>query len=222
MNSPDLRDRVFGRLRVIAFAKEGSRGAVWFCLCNCGAKRVVSGRDLLSGNSKSCGCLRAIGASIAGVRTPEYCCWQNMITRCERQNARSYKNYGARGVKVCDRWRHGENGSTGFECFLADVGKRPAKGFSLDRFDNARGYEPENCRWASRQTQAHNRRTSIWLAVNGEKMILDQVIKKYRVKKTLCYKLISEGTSLVDLKQTARISLGACNLCQDGLKIKGL
>ena len=84
--------------------------------------------------------------------TPTYDAWHNMIQRCTNPKSPEYRNYGARGISVCDRWRR-------FELFLEDVGERPAPGLSLDRYPNNDGnYEPGNVRWATRREQALNRR----------------------------------------------------------------
>lgn len=83
--------------------------------------------------------------------TPEYDAWYGMITRCTKPNCRSYPYYGGRGIKVCDRWLK-------FENFLADMGRRPGNGYSLDRKNNDGNYEPGNCRWATKTEQNRNRR----------------------------------------------------------------
>lgn len=86
--------------------------------------------------------------------------WRNMHRRCGNPSDRGYRYYGARGIKVCERWND-------FERFLADMGFRPV-GMSIDRIDNDKGYEPSNCRWADRNTQARNRRTARHVELNGE------------------------------------------------------
>lgn len=89
-----------------------------------------------------------------GLQTPEYKAWSGMKQRCYSPRCRSYRNYGARGITVCDRWRDS------FENFLADMGRKPAANLSIDRIDNDGNYEPGNCRWATWTQQANNTRRS--------------------------------------------------------------
>lgn len=85
--------------------------------------------------------------------TPTYYSWASMLARCINENDPAYPRYGGRGITVCDRWI----GKEGFKNFLTDMGEKP-DGRSLDRTDNGRGYEPSNCRWATRKEQAANTR----------------------------------------------------------------
>ncbi len=107
------------------------------------------------GMTKSCGCLqreRAGSFARHGMsQSPEYTSWQQMKNRCLNPNGEVYKNYGARGIRICDRW-------LSFENFLEDMGKRPSPRHTLGRLDNDGDYEPDNCEWQTATEQNKNRR----------------------------------------------------------------
>jgi hypothetical protein len=87
-----------------------------------------------------------------GKRTPEHAAWHTMKDRCYNSNDKSYKNYGGRGIKVCDRWLHS------YENFLEDMGRKPSPNHSLGRASNNGDYDPVNCRWETTKQQTRNRR----------------------------------------------------------------
>lgn len=166
----DLIGQVFGYLTVIHRMEPSSRqfkDVAWLCVCFCGKQKIALGSRLRNGDTRSCGCLKRESISqvkfIHGLsNTPEYEAWNEMRRRCERRTSISFRNYGARGITVCDRW------CNSFEKFLADMGPRPGKGYSLDRIDNTKNYSPENCRWATKQEQNRNKRTNVLITYNGE------------------------------------------------------
>jgi hypothetical protein len=149
----DLSGRRFGRLTALRYAHSDDGGrAHWFCQCDCGATTTVRGKDL--GKQTSCGCqkreqISALKLTHGKRWTKAYKCWQNMLARCRTPTNKSFKDYGARGIKVL---------YASFEAFFADMGE-PPPGMTLDRRDNDGNYEPGNCRWATPAMQRANRRS---------------------------------------------------------------
>lgn len=131
----------------------------WLCNCDCGGSTVALTTNLNRGGSRSCGCARyAVHTTHGRSKTREYRIWSAMRDRCSNPSRRSFKHYGGRGIRVCDRWQS-------FDNFLADMG--PSNGLTLDRVDNSRGYSPDNCRWADMKTQARNKRSARDVAVQS-------------------------------------------------------
>lgn len=168
----DLSGARFGRLVVIEYAgPRYPRGFMWKCQCDCGDIAQTDGDSLRRGYARSCGCLRrektsarrSRGFSSMSVGTTSdpatYTSYSGMISRCYNSSVPKFSLWGGRGISVCDRWRIGENGQSGYECFVADMGPRPSRALSIDRFpDNDGNYEPGNCRWASTSQQRLNQR----------------------------------------------------------------
>lgn len=122
---------------------------------------------------------------------PEYELWISMKQRCENPKNKNYKYYGGRGIKVCDRWK----GKSGFKHFTEDVGPRPSKNHTLDRFPDKNGnYEPTNVRWATKKEQGGNTRKNTWLEFNGEKKILSEWARYYGVTNTFICRLLQKKT----------------------------
>ena len=156
----DFAGQRFGRLVALSpAAQDGRRRTMWHCACDCGGALRVRTDALTGGNTVSCGCgsrgRRRHGDSYCGGRrrpSPEYVSWRAMKNRM-RPTHDSFKYYGGRGIKVCERWLRYEN-------FLADMGRKPSPIHSIDRIDTDGHYEPGNCRWATPAEQTKNRRRS--------------------------------------------------------------
>lgn len=157
--------------------RAADRPGYWLCRCDCGTEKVLRGSHVASGETTSCGCRRSSRGDVSG--TPEYRAWLNMIARCTHPHHEAYARYGGRGITVCPEWLES------FERFVADVGPRPSHALSLERIDNARGYEPGNCRWATSVEQNRNRRSNRTLTYHGETRCLSEWAQRYGLSPAL-------------------------------------
>lgn len=184
----------FGRYVVVSGQSDRGKHHV-LCRCDCGNERAVYRYSLLSGDAKSCGCFRreltAKNKTTHGLRhTPEYDVWHGMLMRCHNPKKRSFADYGARGIIVCDRWRES------FAAFYADMGQRPSPAHTIERRNNDGPYEPSNCYWATRATQNANTRKNHRLTVNGETHHLAEWARRSGLSHATIIRRLSLGWSI--------------------------
>lgn len=172
----DITNQRFGRLVVISRAGVGPNGmATWRCLCDCGSEKNIIGSNLRLGKTTSCGCLQRQVAVRNGLATKKhgkthtrtYKSWLSMKARCLNPTDQAYKYYGGRGIKIHPDWIES------FETFLSDMGEAPLK-HTLERIEVNGDYEPSNCKWATKQEQALNKRTTLYVIYDGEYITLKE------------------------------------------------
>ena len=178
----DLVGQKFNRLTVIKFippSERTVRGYNWLCQCECGKMIKANANKLKSGMQQSCGCLKEeMKYNIGNVNKKYkysnkrlYGVYKAMLNRCYNPNGREYKNYGGRGITVCDEWL-GEYGYDAFAEWAISTGYDINAEYgdcTIDRNDVNKGYSPDNCSWKTNKQQQSNRRDTIILSYNGEK-----------------------------------------------------
>lgn len=150
----------------------------YLCKCNCGITQELRAFDLIRGKSKmcrSCGlsvAKKGHGASSKAERDLTYSSWMHMISRCYNVLNKDYKNYGARGIEVCQEWLDS------YESFLMAMGSCPGPGFTIDRIRVNGNYEPDNCKWSTTEEQNKNKRSNIRITLDEDTKVLSDWIKE--------------------------------------------
>lgn len=183
----NLTGHHYGRWTVLKEVGRKHGGALWLCLCECGTEREIRGSALRNGDSLSCGCLMREKASDLckerathkKSKTKVHYTWVNMLQRCGNPKAPGYQKYGAKGIKVCERWQT-------FENFLADMGDPPTSAHTIERIDSKGHYEPNNCRWATQVEQQNNRSSNRLITAFGK----TQTLQKWSRESGFTYKTI--------------------------------
>lgn len=170
----------FGKWTTISDSRVISGRKFNRCICDCGMEQEVSSQRLMAGGTGQCKACTLRNAAAGRTRhgaargrtvTPEYGCWLGMKSRCNNENDRAYPSYGGRGIAICARWES-------FENFLEDMGPRPQAGMSIERCDNSKGYDPDNCKWASPKQQCRNRRTSLIVTDGSDRITLAEAVER--------------------------------------------
>jgi hypothetical protein len=186
----------FGRLTIIKESEpkidsDGSGIRMFLCKCDCGKNINTRLASLRFGLTQSCGCLYKETRGINPHRkhsysnTAPYRVLKGILDRCYNEKSMAYKNYGGRGISVCEEWR---NNYAAFCEWAIRNGYK--KGLQIDRIDNDGNYEPSNCRWANSLTQCKNRRGNIIVSLNGENLILKDACKKLGIENK--YKIVHQ------------------------------
>lgn len=188
----------FGKLTVLEECEERKNNQkVYKCICDCGnTTYVVSGNLRLSGHTRSCGCLKHEKYALKHGKsdTKLYNIYNLIKSRCYNKHAKTYKDYGGRGIKVCDEWL---NDFMTFYNWSMNNGYKA--GLTIDRIDNNKCYSPDNCRWVDMKTQSNNRRSNIHLTYDGKTRTLKQWAEDLNVNYSTLWWRYKQGKSTKDI-----------------------
>ena len=166
---------VFGRLTAIEFVrKDKYNNAVWLFECSCGKRKEIYRNAVVHGKTRSCGCYQAEMNKTPkfikhnSCNTRLYRIWAHMKERCNNSRCKVYKDYGGRGIKICEDWNDFRN----FEQWAINNGY--LENLTIDRIDNNGNYEPSNCRWTTMSVQANNKRNNVFYEAYGEKHTISE------------------------------------------------
>ena len=183
MRTKDLTGQTFGRLTALHITgQDRLTNAIWHCRCVCGKSADVNRRQLVSGGTMSCGCLRterlvAMNKTHGMTKTPLAQVWSNMMRRCYDSKNKAFKFYGAKGISVCPEWHR-------LEGFLSDMQASFQPGLWLDRISSKGNYEPKNCRWATVEEQQNNRSDNVILDTPLGKMTQAQAARAFGIPRS--------------------------------------
>lgn len=185
----DIAGQKFGMLTAIEPCRDPKGRVMWLCNCDCGGSRQAAAAQLRYGTVASCGCQRKFPKSFKhGMhKSPEYHAWKDAKGRCYNPKNRKYPIYGARGIRMCDRWLND------FEAFYADMGPRPSSAFSLDRIDGNGNYEAGNCRWATLKEQNNNTSFNHVVEFEGERLSVTKLCERFLIDRNKVYGRLKKG-----------------------------
>lgn len=190
----DIAGKRFGRYTVLCRVENDKNGmARWKCRCDCGNERIVTGSSLRKGVTVSCGCYHRDKVSLMQTthgksNTRLFHIWQNMKARCNNPNKKYYKYYGGNGIKVCSEWEHN------FEAFAEWANQNGySEDLTIDRIDSSKGYEPSNCKWATRSEQQSHLQNCRIYEINGISHPINTWCKIYNMPHETVRKRINKG-----------------------------
>lgn len=174
-------------------ARNKMRRAIFRCRCSIEFEAFIS--LVKNEHTRSCGCFKRLMAknlkrSHGYAGTPVYLVWWSMLRRCENPACKSFSDYGARGITVCDRWHTLGN-------FIEDMGE-PPRGLTLDRIDNSKGYYKENCRWATAEEQNNNTRSNKIIEWRNQRLSVSQWSREIGIPRSTIHSRMHRGWSIAD------------------------
>ena len=180
---------VYGRLTVVSFSRKKATMKLYMCKCECGNTREVYMSNLRQGYTKSCGCYGRERTSERSKthgerKTRLYSIWTNMKTRCTNEKVAGYKDYGARGIKICNEWL---NSYEMFRDWSLENGYDDS--LTIEREDYNGNYEPNNCKWIKPEMQARNRRCNLMITLGKEELPLKTWCNRYGLN----YKVVHQS-----------------------------
>lgn len=217
----DMTGQTFGFLTVVRYSHTGPRWrSVWVCRCSCGVECQARGASLRRGLVRSCGASMHWPRPAKKPRTewlssrPTYLTWNRLKARCNNPKNHKFPHYGGRGIKVCDRWQ------SSFANFLADMGERPGREFTIERKEVDGDYEPDNCIWLPAKDQGRNKTCSVYVEYEGHEVLLLDLCAELGLDRNRTYQRLKLGWSLekaisTPVKKTAKYRKSPRNL--DGI-----
>lgn len=194
----DLTGQKFIRLKVLNRAENTPAGkAQWFCECECNQKIIiVRGEHLRSGHTTSCGCIQKENASKAQTvhsksHSRIYGIWASLKKRTQNGNNKNFKDYGGRGITVCEEWE------ADFRAFYEwAISNGYADNLTIDRTDNNKGYSPDNCRWITRKKQCNNKRNNSRITFRGQTKTLSEWADEAGIQRLTLLMRLRRGWSI--------------------------
>lgn len=193
----DLSYFKFGLLKPLKMVEPINKKTMWLCKCDCGNEIVAYASNLKNGHAKSCGCIKYTAKKLSTKRI--YTIYRGIISRCFNKSDKNYLKYGAKGITVCDDWK-GENGLFNFVDWSYNNGY--SEHLSIDRIDVNGNYEPSNCRWVDKYTQANNKRNSVYLTYKGKTQTVPQWSRELGLKPYLIHQRIKLGWTTKQILET--------------------
>jgi hypothetical protein len=198
--------RVVAKTPIPKDRAEKSKHIYWNCECDCGNKFRTSATNLKTGHAKSCGCISKEKASMmrrthsatskeaAPIVRRLYRVWDGMKERCSNPNHVGFKDYGGRGIKVCEQWLN-------FSNFLSDMMPSYKSGLQIERMDNNGDYTPSNCTWATRKQECRNRRSNHMISFNGKIQCISAWAEELNICQYKISRIIRSGRDIIPLFQ---------------------